>query len=127
MAEVHHTHPRIYHYTNWQGVTGILDTNSIWATNIRFLNDPSEFVIARKMLAAEILPVAELFIERAMAENSDARNYIDANGGTKGQADRLVTDTLQSMYQVSGEDFYVASFCGQPLDDYEKENGLGSS
>ncbi len=31
------------HYTSLEGVKGIWDSNSIWASNIRFLNDSSEY------------------------------------------------------------------------------------
>jgi hypothetical protein len=31
-----------YHYTDTNGLLGIITTNRIWATDIRFLNDPSE-------------------------------------------------------------------------------------
>ena len=33
----------IYHYTDEQGLTGIIQNKSIWATDIRFLNDSMEF------------------------------------------------------------------------------------
>lgn len=32
----------IYHYTDAVGLLGIISTNRLWATNVRFLNDPSE-------------------------------------------------------------------------------------
>ncbi|EGL65594.1 hypothetical protein AGRO_1614 [Agrobacterium sp. ATCC 31749] len=35
-----------YHYTNASGLLGILDSNTLWATDIRHLNDPSESVFA---------------------------------------------------------------------------------
>ncbi|MCV3771439.1 DUF2971 domain-containing protein [Enterobacter sp. RD4-1-1] len=34
----------IFHYTDLNGLKGILDNNSLWATNIRFLNDENESV-----------------------------------------------------------------------------------
>jgi len=33
---------QLFHYTNVDGLLGIVQTNSLWATNIRFLNDSSE-------------------------------------------------------------------------------------
>jgi hypothetical protein len=32
----------LYHYTDLRGLLGILESGSIWATHIRFLNDLSE-------------------------------------------------------------------------------------
>jgi len=37
---------RIYHYTDQKGVKGILETKTIWATNIYYLNDTTEFAYA---------------------------------------------------------------------------------
>jgi hypothetical protein len=38
------SHPEIlYHYTTQQGLLGILEKKAIWATNLHYLNDPSEF------------------------------------------------------------------------------------
>src|ERR1039458_2917103 len=36
----------LYHYTDQKGLLGILDSKSIWATHVRYLNDASEFVLA---------------------------------------------------------------------------------
>jgi len=33
---------RLYHYTSLAGLTGIIDSSSIWATEIRYLNDSAE-------------------------------------------------------------------------------------
>jgi hypothetical protein len=36
----------LYHYTGQKGLLGILNSKSIWATHVRYLNDESEFVTA---------------------------------------------------------------------------------
>lgn len=36
--------PFLYHYTSADGIKGIIESNSVWASNIRFLNDQSELV-----------------------------------------------------------------------------------
>lgn len=49
----------LYHYTSAQGLIEILKTGKIWATNIRYLNDASEFVhaanIARRAAGTNFL------------------------------------------------------------------------
>lgn len=35
----------LYHYTDQKGLLGILDSKSIWATHVRYLNDSSEFTL----------------------------------------------------------------------------------
>lgn len=32
----------IYHYTNLDGLFGILDSNEFWLSDVRFMNDPSD-------------------------------------------------------------------------------------
>jgi len=40
----------ICHYTNSNGLKGIMDNNEIWFTDIRHLNDPSEFLFGCDLL-----------------------------------------------------------------------------
>jgi len=41
---------RLWHYTSFAGLTGIVESNSIYATDVRFLNDTEELVHARHLL-----------------------------------------------------------------------------
>jgi hypothetical protein len=36
----------LYHYTSAEGIKGIIESESVWASNIRFLNDRCELVDA---------------------------------------------------------------------------------
>jgi hypothetical protein len=48
----------LYHYTSLQGLLGILDKKSLWASDINFLNDSQEFIhglqFAKKCIQANI-------------------------------------------------------------------------
>src|SRR5260370_18924451 len=44
----------LYHYTSGAGLIGILQTRSIWATSIRFLNDSSEYNFALSLAGAVV-------------------------------------------------------------------------
>lgn len=46
--------PIVYHYTTQRGLLGILETDSLWATKVHYLNDSSEYTHALD-LATEIL------------------------------------------------------------------------
>jgi len=57
---------RLHHYTDLEGLMGIFDTGELWATDVRFMNDTSEYDHANEMVAAElkslgahILPLSE--------------------------------------------------------------------
>src|ERR1700730_5288689 len=41
---------RVWHYTGADGLLGILKSNRMWATNIKYLNDASEFKHGRTLV-----------------------------------------------------------------------------
>ena len=47
----HRRRPRyLYHYTSAQGLLGMLQSNRVWATNSRFMNDPTEIAYAIRLV-----------------------------------------------------------------------------
>jgi hypothetical protein len=42
--------PELYHYTSQKGLIGMIDSKKMWATNIFYLNDASEFIYATKLI-----------------------------------------------------------------------------
>jgi hypothetical protein len=59
----------LWHYTNQNGLVGILESAQLWATGVRFLNDDQEFTYA-KGLALEELDA------RMQAETGKLHQYI---------------------------------------------------
>jgi hypothetical protein len=48
---LHQTPPEfLYHYTGQDGLLGIIDSASLWATNISYMNDATEFDLSVKLL-----------------------------------------------------------------------------
>jgi hypothetical protein len=43
-------HGRLYHYTSQEGLLGIVKSGTLWATNISYMNDATEFHQPRNML-----------------------------------------------------------------------------
>jgi len=80
----------LYHYTSQQGLIGIFQSGSFWATNIRYLNDAKEFELA-----------LELLDDVLHSKLQTASNKYD-------QA--LYTVLQESLNQASGSDVYVTSF-----------------
>ena len=91
--QLHARYPQIlYHYTDGQGLLGMLKTQRLWASNIRFMNDPTEIEYATRLV-------------RAVAEERRP-NYPDevvevVRGG--------ITD-IADMYENIPED-YITCFC----------------
>lgn len=44
----------LYHYTDQQGLLGILENKEIWATHTQYVNDEMEFQLAEKLIVEEI-------------------------------------------------------------------------
>ena len=42
--------PRLYHYTDYEGLIGIIESQTLWATDIGNLNDTTEIAYSREML-----------------------------------------------------------------------------
>jgi hypothetical protein len=78
----------LYHYTNQQGLLGILDKHQIWASHIRYLNDTKEYFAGRA------------FIERISIA-------MKGLGHADEETAKTVKDTLEL---IDTFDIYVSSF-----------------
>jgi hypothetical protein len=56
MENVSDVYKRLFHYTTWNGLMGILDSHSLWATHYKFLNDSSEIILFKDKLLELLLP-----------------------------------------------------------------------
>jgi Protein of unknown function (DUF2971) len=45
---------RLYHYTNFTGLLGIVDKRALWATDIRYMNDSAELKHTADLIRSEI-------------------------------------------------------------------------
>ena len=68
----------LYHYTTAQGLLGILQSGRLWASNSRFMNDPSEIVYATRLFRKVSLAELDAFNARGFkAKGVDlVREYI---------------------------------------------------
>jgi hypothetical protein len=84
--------PILWHYTSLEGFQGIVRQQALWATDIRYLNDVSEFIHA-----------SELFKEQISKRQAGASN---AESVFLGQA----TDLIENVYSLSQTKVFVTSF-----------------
>ncbi|TFD13523.1 DUF2971 domain-containing protein [Cryobacterium sp. TMT1-2-2] len=63
--------PTLFHYTNAQGLIGIVQNRELWATETNFLNDPAEVTFASAVLVS-------LLKERALDASENERSTISA-------------------------------------------------
>lgn len=117
-------HPELFHYTTWDALVGILQNNTIWATNVRYLNDTSEYHLAEEYLSQNIVISVREKLNSLAIINLKAAKFIEENGGVEIQTQTLAKDIIHAFYQINGSDFYVSSFCGFDKESYEASHGL---
>lgn len=120
-SEVYET---LYHYTTWEGLLGILNTQTLWATHYRFLNDYSEIVLFRNKLITILQPFVAEQYGKLIDQRPDFRQEITEEGGL-GEAVRHDTEVfVDAQYHATGDEIYILSFCGQHTNPYVNSNGL---
>ena len=129
-------HPEVFHYTDKDGLFGILESQTLWATHARHLNDTTELQLAQGILADRLVPTVKKVIGKRF------RDADSTTGSRIRQSRRAVLEIARqksrslanSFYSTSFEDSrlgpalaepYVTSFCAHTDDqDYERSNGL---
>ncbi|HYX29779.1 MAG TPA: DUF2971 domain-containing protein [Pyrinomonadaceae bacterium] len=103
-THLHVKRPRIlYHYTDATGLLGMLKTHRLWATNRRFLNDPTETSYA-----------AEVILE--VTDGKQAESYLAKripNGLRRKRVADQVRATIREIVSayVNQDEHYLACFC----------------
>jgi hypothetical protein len=115
---------KLYHYTTWEGLLGILQTQTLWATHGRFLNDYSELVLFRDKFIDSIVPIVEKAYRVSIEKNKSVQEVIDQEGGLVQVARNYAAAFVDAAYKATGEAIYIVSFCGEDKNDYVNRNGL---
>jgi len=103
-TQLHAKRPRIlYHYTDAQGLLGMLKTHRLWATNRRFLNDPTETEYAASLIRSLVNgPHTEKHFASSIA-NKKLRQIVF-------EKVRQGAEQILSWY-VDYDEHYLACFC----------------
>ncbi len=115
---------RLYHYTTWEGLKGILQTQSLWATNYKFLNDYSELVLFKNKLVSLILPDVLEGYKQLIAHKPSSREKIQKQGDLERIVRHDAEVFVDSQYSALGNEIYILSFCGEPEKQSIADNGL---
>jgi len=124
MEKTSDIYEKLYHYTTWDGLLGILKTQTLWATHYRFLNDYSEIVLFRDKLVSLILPYVREAYEKLVKQSPYIEQQITQKGGL-GQVSQDVAEVVvDAQYRATGDEIYILSFCGQHKNPHINNNGL---
>ena len=113
----------LFHYTNAAGLLGILSSQTLFASDYRFLNDATEVGIIRDLA----LPVFEAEIAEIMpklTEKGWVRGFYEFHGasGHRSQAEGFFKTLLRLVNDVTP--LFVLSFCKHDEDSEEFKHGL---
>src|SRR5215475_12161713 len=115
---------RIYHYTTLQGAWGILTSNCLWATHIKFVNDYSEMILSKERLSEFLYPHVLDEYKKMMKEFPNAAAKIAESGGLDVVVKHDTAGVIHAQYSALGNEIYITSFCGEHKDSYINDNGL---
>lgn len=118
-ATVAETYREVFHYTGIHGLTGILQSQTLWATHAAFLNDGAEIKAFQGRLTGVLRPGVAKGIDELLQRVPSKRSLVDEHGGREKTVDELTAMISNSMYKVllgtrEGRpisDLYVTSFC----------------
>jgi hypothetical protein len=121
-------HPELHHYTTFQGLKGIVETNTMWATHYRDLNDSTEVVHLKEILAEAFIHRFKKILHQIC--NRQQRRSLKTNGGSPKQlacflTNAFYTATFGDEAKPSDVEAFIVSFCTHANDKpYDRENGL---
>lgn len=134
MTEVHEVHKHLYHYTNFDGLRGILESQTLWATHFKGLNDSSEILLLRPRLEDLLFENIREIIREDMKRGYSRRKFWEKHGGITSVSRRgaqKLTDDIYKITFLGAHDTvpiatpYILSFCKHTgHNDYTKNNGL---
>jgi Protein of unknown function (DUF2971) len=124
MEKTSDVYEKIYHYTTWDGLLGILKTQTLWTTHYRFLNDYSEIVLFRDKLVSLILPYVREAYEKLVKQSPNIGQQINQEGGLDRVVQHDAEVVVDAQYRATGDEIYILSFCGQHKTLHINNNGL---
>ncbi len=126
MKKTSEVYKHLYHYTDWRGLLGILDSQSLWATHFRLLNDYSELRLFLETKLPDILyPLALKESRKFLEENPDRKDQFEQEGHVlELVVQKEVSKIIQILYDSFEEQIYITSFCGEAEDEEINKNGL---
>lgn len=105
----------LYHYTNWNGLLGILDNQTLWATHYKFLNDYSEVTLFLEKILPKILGPHIYATYKTIFDRNPARKNLFEETGADFVSEVILhtEETIQNLWRPLREQIYLTSFCAE--------------
>lgn len=131
MARVSEEHPELFHYTDYDGLKGIIQNQALRASHYRCLNDSEEIVCFKKALKNFSIPLLIKTLEDLEKEGVfSEQTYQGASligtrhAGASVAFDEVATILYEALLGKKFAEPYIASFCATHKGVYEEKNGL---
>lgn len=124
MLKTSEIYKKVYHYTTWDGLLGILQTQNLWATHYKFLSDYSEITLFRDKLISFTLPYVRKAYEAVIKNSPEIGEKINQEGGLNQFVKHDTELFVDTQYQSTGDEIYIVSFCGEHKEPNINRNGL---
>jgi hypothetical protein len=108
----------LYHYTDQTGLLGIIESRSLWATNISYMNDATEFGLSVRLIRDRLLAELETKIEPGRSPETDTGHLNERQN----RARELLKHTVSDASPI-----HVICFCekGDLLSQWRGYAGAG--
>lgn len=131
--------PELHHYTDKNGLEGIIKSKSLWSVHYKALNDYTEVGHLKDNLAYYVSDRLKNYIIDEKRKNKSLALRVSRDGGAYNIANAVARDSVDSFYEVTFEGRlkkggrrtpafgtpFITSFCSHADDsEYEKKNGL---
>lgn len=133
MQQIWEKHQLLYHYTTASGLKGILESQTLWATHYKHLNDTTEIEHLRRPLEQAIFPLIKDIAKRHFKKSLRFKLRARKMGGVLGLAEKEATGFIRAFYTTTFEggrngvpfaEPFITSFCAHGDDEaHERENG----
>ncbi len=117
-------HPYLFHYTNEQGLYGILKEQCLWATHYKFLNDSSEIILSKEKIRDIVYPCTLEFYNNIDPKNPVLQETISTYGNLEAKAKYDSELFIDACYETLTPEIYIISFCTESEDNYINQNGI---
>lgn len=125
-------HPELFHYTDFDGLHGIISNDTLWATHYSMLNDRTEIDFVKLALNPYVTEKFLPGIRGAARQRLSIQRNVRKLGGLKSASKVLAEEVLSAVHGAAfGNGVlviahpYIASFCSHAAnEEYERSSGL---
>lgn len=126
MEKTSDVYKTVYHYTDWQGLNGILNSQTLWATNYQYLNDEKEIKLFMEEQLLEFLKphLEKEYLRILFAEQTARNNFFYNQGNLDASVHHDTHAAIRAFFTPTENEIYICSLCGETKNPKIDDHGL---